>query len=147
MAAPQVLITPNLADQVPRQQFSFDFDVERALVSADQRAGDGAEAPDASSAAQARLLGSFVARLSLVPASVPLSSLSAPRLHDERICQRKRHRTRSRQHRRACSACLSRIFPWRILGYVGAVLVVLLRGTLAGAGHRAAQRSVHTCTV
>jgi len=65
VAAPQVLITPNLADQVPRQQFSFDFDLERALVSADQRAGDGAEAPDASSAAQARLLSLFVAHLFL----------------------------------------------------------------------------------
>jgi hypothetical protein len=72
VAAPQVLITPNLADQVPRQQFSFDFEVERALVMADeQRAGEGAEAQDASSAAQARLLGPFVAHHSLADPLVP----------------------------------------------------------------------------
>ena len=41
----QVLITPNLADQVPRQQFAFDFEMERALVAADERrdAGGAAE--------------------------------------------------------------------------------------------------------
>lgn len=47
----QVLITPNLADQVPRQQFAFDFEMERSLVAADERreAGDSAERSDAGS--------------------------------------------------------------------------------------------------
>ena len=49
VGALQVLITPDLADQVPRQQFAFDFELERSLVAADQRreAGDGAERSDA----------------------------------------------------------------------------------------------------
>ena len=49
VGALQVLITPNLADQVPRQQFLFDFELERSLVAADQRreADDGAERSDA----------------------------------------------------------------------------------------------------
>lgn len=49
VGALQVLITPNLADQVPRQQFAFDFELERSLVASDQRreAGDSAERSDA----------------------------------------------------------------------------------------------------
>ncbi|KAK9827357.1 hypothetical protein WJX81_000405 [Elliptochloris bilobata] len=51
---PPVLITPSLADQVPRQQFAFDFELERSLVAADAR-GAGSEAAECSDAASSSL--------------------------------------------------------------------------------------------
>ena len=53
----QVLITPSLADQVPRQQFAPDFELERSLVAADERraGGEAAGQPDEASTSQVRI--------------------------------------------------------------------------------------------
>lgn len=52
-----MLITPSLADQVPRQQFAPDFELERSLVTADERraGGEAAGQPDEVSASLVRL--------------------------------------------------------------------------------------------